>query len=95
MADIKSVLRYCRLDDLADDESVVGEVEELMAAAEEYLSDAGIVRCELNAGRYDLALKALVLHWYDHRDSVGTEAELPKGLRPILNQLKCCGGGVL
>ena len=95
MADINSVLRYCRLDDYADDEGVLAEVECLMAAAEEYLTDAGIVRCEFNAARYDLCLSSLVLHWYDHRDSVGDEAELPRGLRPVINQLKLCGGGVL
>lgn len=37
---------------------------------------------------YDLALWRLTLHYYDHRDSVGNEAEFPMGLRPIINQLK-------
>ena len=40
---------------------------------------------------YVLAVKGLVLHWYDHRGDVITGtivSEIPTGLRTIINQLK-------
>ena len=37
---------------------------------------------------YDLAVWRLTLHYYDHRDAVGNEADFPAGLRPIINRLK-------
>ena len=40
---------------------------------------------------YTIAVHSLTLHYYDHRDSTGTEAPIPLGLRPIINQLKHSG----
>lgn len=37
---------------------------------------------------YNLAVWRLTLHYYDHRDAVGNEADFPAGLRPIINRLK-------
>ena len=36
----------------------------------------------------DLAVWTLTLHYFDHRDAVGNEADFPAGLRPIINRLK-------
>ena len=77
---------YMRVDGDEDDE-LIGQ---LCDAAAEYLSAAGAERGEAGsarAARYDLALWALTLHYYDHRDAVGTEAALPLGIRPIITQL--------
>ena len=66
-------------------------VQTLMTAAAEYLKGAGIYRTAETASRYDLCLWGLTLHWYDHRDSVGSELSIPANLRPLMNQLKACG----
>lgn len=78
---------YMRVDGDEDN----GLIGQLCDAAAEYLSAAGAERGEdgsARAARYDLALWALTLHYYDHRDAVGTEAALPLGIRPIITQLK-------
>ena len=79
---------YMRVDGDEDDETI----KALMAAAGEYLRNAGIPEPETPSPLYSLALNSLTLHYYDHRDAVGTEAPLPTGLRPILNQLKGLNG---
>lgn len=75
---------YMRVDSDDDDETIVA----MMEAAAEYLSNAGIPAPESASPLYTMALHSLTLHYYDHRDAVGTEAPLPTGLRPIINQLK-------
>lgn len=78
---------YMRVDGNEDDE-LIGQ---LCDAAAGYLSAAGAERGKdgsARAAQYDLALWALTLHYYDHRDAVGTEAPLPLGVRPIITQLK-------
>lgn len=92
MADIdpkvKACLHYMQADELAEDKDEVALVTELMQAAEIYLGNAGISRPAEHQALYNLALHSLTLHYYDHRDAVGSEAPLPTGLRPIINQLK-------
>lgn len=75
---------YMRIDGDSDDVTI----EAMMAAAAEYLANAGITEPEGGSALYTLALQSLTLHYYDHRDSVGTEAPMPTGLRPVINQLK-------
>lgn len=78
---------YMRVDG-DEDNALIGQ---LCDAAAGYLAAAGAERGADNsaqAARYDLALWALTLHYYDHRDAVGTEAALPLGIRPIITQLK-------
>ena len=77
---------YMRVDGNDDDALITS----LMEAAVAYLHQAGIDRPEENPAQYDMAVWSLTLHYYDHRDSVGSEAPLPIGLRPILTQLKLC-----
>ena len=85
---LRACKSYMRVDGDEDDETI----KALMAAAGEYLRNAGIPEPETPTPLYSLALNSLTLHYYDHRDAVGTEAPLPTGLRPILNQLKGLNG---
>jgi uncharacterized phage protein (predicted DNA packaging) len=78
---------YMRVDGDQDDALIAG----LMAAAKEYLDNAGIPEPETASPLYTMAVHSLTLHYYDHRDAVGGEAPLPTGLRPIINQLKHSG----
>lgn len=75
---------YMRVDSTDEDELIAG----LYRAAQEYLARAGIYCTEGNASSYALAVHSLTLHYYDHRDAFGTDAGIPVGLRPIINQLK-------
>lgn len=82
---------YMRVD--GDDDNAL--ITSFMAAAKEYLANAGIIEPETPSPLYTLAVHSLTLHYYDHRDAVGGEAPLPLGLRPIINQLKHVGAAPL
>lgn len=84
---VMACMEYMRVEPGTDDKLI----QSLMEAAESYLTNAGIIRTAENEAQYDLALWSLTLHYYDHRDSVGSEAALPIGLRPIINQMKLVG----
>ena len=84
-------MEYMRLD--PNDRSEMARVKPLYAAAVIYLRNAGVEwpgsdATGIDNELYYLATHALTLHYYDHRDSVGNESEIPNGLRPIINQLK-------
>lgn len=90
-AELRACLDYMRVDDDAD-----GRIAcEFMPAAKAYLAGAGIVKPTTPDALYTLAVHALTLHYYDHRDAVGEEAPFPTGLRPIINQLKHSGEGCI
>ena len=76
--------RYMRVDGEDEDDVILV----LMTAAQSYLERAGIVRERSIPALYNLALWGLTLHYYDHREAVGSEAAFPVGLRPVINQLK-------
>lgn len=82
--ELAEVKRYMRVDSDEDD----AVISALYEAAVIYLQNAGIDECYEFLPLYNLCVWSLTLHYYDHRDAVGTEAPLPTGLRPILNQLK-------
>lgn len=84
---LAAVKRYMRVD--GDENDVV--ISALYEAAVLYLRDAGIEEPAEGSALYDLATWGLTLHYYDHRDAVGTEASFPTGLRPIITQLKLAG----
>ena len=81
---LEAVKAYLRVDVEEDD----ALIQSLMEAAAGYLAAAGIPESE--DGRYALAVKGLVLHWYDHRGEANeqTYADFPAGVRMLLNQLK-------
>lgn len=94
-----AALQAC-LDYMHVDEDVGHRIErEFMPAAKAYLAGAGILEASytdpLEKSLYELALHALTLHYYDHRDAVGEEAPFPTGLRPIINQLKHSAAGCI
>lgn len=74
------LMLYCRV----DAEEAAPLLENLANSAEEYLTTAGAVRTESNANAYDLAVKALVLQWYDNPGG----GEVSPALRQSINQLK-------
>lgn len=83
---------YMRVDGDEDDELIL---RTLMPAAKTYLSNAGIPEPKETDSLYTLAVYALTLHYYDHRDAVGDEEAIPTNLRPVINQLKHCGEGCI
>ena len=84
LAELKAVKTYMKVDDDCPDEENA-RVWALYLAAKIYL---GVDEPEEPHRLYDLAVWRLTLHYYDHRDSVGNEADFPAGLRPIINRLK-------
>ena len=93
-AALKECLEYMHVDE--DDDNVDRIRDEFIPAAKAYLRGSGIEEPPddsdpLAAAQYKLAWHSLTLHYYDHRDSTGTEAPIPLGLRPIINQLKHSG----
>ena len=92
-AALKECLDYMHVDE--DDDNVERIRDEFIPAAKAYLRGGGIEEPDgsdpLDAALYKLAFHSLTLHYYDHRDSTGTEAPIPLGLRPIINQLKHSG----
>lgn len=85
---INDVKNYIRVEDT--DEDV--QVQSLIEAAEEYLTNAGATKDETKP-LYVLAVKILVSHWYDNREPVGLTTKLAFGLSDIISQLKYCYGG--
>lgn len=81
--ELKAVKAYMKAPD--DDDDII---RACYAAARIYLKKAGVEKPDEDPELYNLAIWSLCLHYYDHRDAVGTEAALPIGLRPIINQLK-------
>ncbi len=75
---------YMRIDGSDEDELIAA----LYEAAQLYLANSGIPEPQDDSPLYSMAVWSLTLHYYDHRDAVGTEAGIPTGLRPVLNQLK-------
>ena len=61
------------------------EIEPYMAAAAQYI---GLTDLSDLSALQRQALFSLTLYYFDHRDAVGNEADMPIGLRPILNRLK-------
>ena len=79
--DLEAVKIYCRIDGDGEDDLLLS----LMDAAAEYLEGAGVAAPEEPDPLYDLAVKALVLDYYDHRGR--TETRIP-GLDNAIVQLK-------
>ena len=80
---LEACRRYARIDECDDD-----TVLELMGMAVEYLNGAGIPEPGEWSKRYALAINALTLHYYDHRDDLSAATAHPAALRVIINQLK-------
>ena len=80
---------YMHVDHDEDDVTI----RRLWDAAKEYLEGAGIPGADTGSLAW-LAAAGLTLHWYDHPELEGTDANVSVGLRQIINQLKLKHGGV-
>jgi len=79
--------KYLKLDvDYTDEDD---DIQPLIDAAEGYLKNAG---CTLNTGDKvaKLAIKMLVVHWYENREPIGSGNKLAYGLQSLITQLKYC-----
>lgn len=76
------LMQYCRV----DDEDAGDLLENLADSAEEYLDSAGAPfdGAGYQDAKYILAVKALVLHWFDNPAG----ADVPASLQSLINQLK-------
>ena len=61
----------------------------LITSAETYLQNAGIKKDYQNE-LYNLAIKLLVIHWYENREVVGNAGKLAFSLDNIITQLQYC-----
>lgn len=94
MVDLAALLAYMRLDDDLPEEDERLIEDTLWPAAEEYLDGAGVPAPTYDSPLYDLAVKGLVCHWYEHREAMAYyRSEIPLGVRAIINQMKLRGGG--
>jgi hypothetical protein len=89
----QALYAYCKVSELAGDPEVYATMEALYAAAVGYMAGAGISEPDADSPRraqYDLAVNALVLDGWDHRELTieGTTATENPALRRIINQLK-------
>lgn len=87
--ELSEIKEYIRVDYDDDDELL----EELKGAAEEYLINAGI-EVNYKSRLYKLAIKMLVIHWYENRETVligSLSKSIEYSLAAILKQLRYCG----
>lgn len=82
---VKQVKNYLRIDEDYDDVLI----ETLIKSAETYLENAG-VKISYEVELYCLAIKMLVLHWYENRTVIGKADNIGFGLESIISQLKYC-----
>lgn len=88
---IKEMKEYLRVDGNDEDNSIEGLIE----AAEMYLVNAGCVLKDVNGIEINLAklaVKQLVVHWYENREPTGKADRLTFSLDNIITQLKYCYG---
>ncbi len=86
---LNAVKTYCKIDEEIDD----ALVSSLIEAAEAYLDHAGVTPETAPTALYALAVKGMVLHWYDHREAGETAApDFAPGVRKVINQLKHTSG---
>lgn len=89
--DLQAVKDYMRFDErgLTDEElereSAV--IDEIRQAAIQYLEENGVREREGDLV-YDLAVKGMTLHDYDHRDDPALREGYPRGTRNRINFLK-------
>ena len=83
--DLESVKLYCKIDFDADDDLVT----EFIAAAQEYLEEAGVPASVPPTPLYSLAVKAMVLEMYDKRGLTAAQAAAAvPAMRNTITQLK-------
>lgn len=93
---LQAAREYMRLPEDAEPMTV----ELFFNAAIAYLHAAGV--CDPKAAddaapadAYELAVYAICLHYYDHRDDMEADRSLPVSLQSLVTQLKLQGGGAV
>ena len=87
MANISTAaLAECKLFMKVDTDADDAVIKLMMAAAIEYLRNAGIA--ESWSELYKLCVYALTLHYYDHRNDLDTDKVMPAALHAKITQLK-------
>jgi uncharacterized phage protein (predicted DNA packaging) len=79
---LEEVKFYLRVDGDEEDASI----QSLIDASKEYLRNTDVV--ERDSNLYRLAIKMLVSHWYENREIVGKDREIPYGFKAIVTQLR-------
>ena len=96
-AALKACLDYMKVEPDAPDADRVEH--EFLPAAKAYLLGAGISEPAEDdayaAPLYQLAVHALALHYYEHRDAGEDVPAVPTNARPIINQLKHSSDGCI
>lgn len=90
--DLQELKLFLKID--GDEEDTL--IEGLQLGAEEYLTNAGIIK-NYEKELYKLAIKILVTHWYENRavETVGKNvSKIAFGLDTIIIQLKYSQGDV-
>lgn len=82
---LEPVKAYAKAGD--DDDAVI---QSLIDAAEDYLAGAGVYPGYAPNSTYEMAVKGIVLHWYENRAAVDTSSppDFEPGIRAVINQLK-------
>ena len=91
--DLEELKLFLRIDDNEEDNLIQG----LQLSAEEYLSNAGIIK-DYTKELYKLAIKILISHWYENRfvENVGKNvSKIAFGLDTIILQLKYTQGDAI
>lgn len=88
-----ALLAYCKLTELKDDPEVQALIPMFFDAAVGYLADAGVAEPAgggSRRARYDLAVNAIVLDSWEHRDlkEAGASVSVNAAFRWLINQLK-------
>ena len=81
---LEEIKNYMRIDEDYDDNLI----NSLIEAANLYMLNAGVKNTENDL--YKLAIKMLVLHWYENREVIGETKKLAFSLDNIITQLQYC-----
>ena len=83
---LEDIKLYMRVDTDADDALITG----LIAAAQQYIHETtGLVYDDTN-NLHQLVCKLLVAHWYEHREIVGDDKEVPYTATRLLTHIAIC-----
>ena len=81
---LEEIKNYMRIDDDVEDNLI----NSLIETANLYMINAGVKNFENDL--YKLAIKMLVLHWYENREVIGEAKKLAFSLDNIITQLQYC-----
>ena len=81
---LEEIKEYMKIDDDVEDNLI----NSLIESANIYMVNAGVKVFDNDL--YKLAIKMLVLHWYENREVVGNANKLSFSLDNIITQLKYC-----